>query len=228
MIYAKIQGKDPVSGRSMEKGLIVLEPENLRMLRDGQAAITPDNQTMVAYTGDPAWLVKQMKERGRDVEGLDELLYEASQRETPEDYELQQQLRKAEFIVEPEDDKDRIDLEGEGKLNASLLMRIFWRNLEVWSKATFGPREHRGPVGPLQHLGLEAIEAAQETDEARRREEIADCLFLVFDAAQRAGMSFRDLVTECEKKLEKNKARTWPDWRGKDPNTPIEHDRSKD
>jgi hypothetical protein len=50
--------------------------------------------------------------------------------------------------------------------------------------------------------------------------EIADCLFLVFDAARRAGMTLDVLLNFCEKKLEINKARKWSK-----PTTdePVEH-----
>ena len=93
----------------------------------------------------------------------------------------------------------------------------FWRAVTVWSESTFGGRASRGPIGPLKHLAKEAQEAWQETDLAKRDEEIADCLFLVIDAANRAGMKAGDLLAVAWRKLEKNKARTWPKSVGDEP-----------
>lgn len=89
-----------------------------------------------------------------------------------------------------------------------------------WSEETFGPRKERGPIGPLRHLEKEAKEAYDETDADKQKEEIADCIFLVFDAAMRAGMSRRDVVNVCNAKLVKNKTRTWPKRVGDEP---VEH-----
>ena len=108
------------------------------------------------------------------------------------------------------------------------MMRDFFIQQKRWSFDTFGPPEHRGPKGPLDHLRKEALEAYQETDEEKRKEEIADCLFLVFDAAHRAGLSYAELAAVAMRKLEKNKLRSWPDWRTCDPEKATEHDRSKD
>ncbi|TXH09373.1 MAG: DUF550 domain-containing protein [Hyphomicrobiaceae bacterium] len=89
-----------------------------------------------------------------------------------------------------------------------------------WSESTFGPREMRGPVGPLKHLEKEAREAYTEPDPEKQREEIADTMFLVLDAAWRAGMTLADLTAECNKKLVKNKSRTWGAPTGDEP---VEH-----
>lgn len=96
-----------------------------------------------------------------------------------------------------------------------------------WSYKTFGPPERRGPVGPLKHLEKEAREAYEETDPAKRKEEIADCLFLVFDAAHRAGMTPLELIDVATTKLIKNESRTWPDWRSKPADVAIEHERKE-
>lgn len=106
---------------------------------------------------------------------------------------------------------------------AAVDMLDFWERLAEWSEQTFGPRSHRGPLGPLEHLAKEAVEARDEADPGKRKEEIADCLFLVFDAAQRAGMSYAELTAVAKAKLRKNAAREWPDWRAADPNRAIEH-----
>lgn len=102
-------------------------------------------------------------------------------------------------------------------------MRDFWDDQREWSYETFGPPDVRGPAGPLDHLAKEAVEARAEADPAKRREEIADCLFLVFDAAHRAGMSYAELAAVAKAKLVKNRARTWPDWRTADPTRAVEH-----
>ena len=114
-------------------------------------------------------------------------------------------------------------------------MLDFFERQRDWSYETFGPPSFKGPCGPLDHLKKEAAEAFAEAHKATHlepgwshdkvREEIADCLFLVFDAAHRAGMSYADLSRVAMAKLAKNKARTWPDWRGTDPDKAIEHDR---
>lgn len=109
---------------------------------------------------------------------------------------------------------------------AAIDMLDFWQRQKDWSYETFGPPERRGPIGPLRHLEKEAKEAYSEADEAKRREEIADCLFLVFDAAHRSGMSYPDLARECMAKLRKNQGRTWPDWRKQPTDQPTEHDRT--
>lgn len=105
---------------------------------------------------------------------------------------------------------------------SSELYRLFWIEFKEWSEATFGV--DRGPIGPLKHLEKEAKEAYSEQDEAKRHEEIADCLFLVFDAARRDNMGFRSLIKQCFLKLEKNKKRTWV--KPANPDEPVEHDRS--
>lgn len=105
-------------------------------------------------------------------------------------------------------------------------MLDFFERQQDWSYETFGPRTFKGPKGPLDHLKKEAIEAHDETDPEKQKEEIIDCLFLVFDAAHRAGMSYAEMSRVAMAKLKKNQARTWPDWRGTDPDKAIEHVRS--
>ena len=132
---------------------------------------------------------------------------------------------------------------------SSVDMQDFFDRQREWSYATFGPPEHRGPIGPLRHLAKEAHEAEVEAMALAARSgdtsdpqsvhekalgverlkiEIVDCLFLGFDAAHRSGMSYAEIARVAMAKLEKNKARTWPDWRSVDPNSAVEHDRSAD
>ena len=112
-------------------------------------------------------------------------------------------------------------------------MLDFFERQRDWSYETFGPTSFKGPCGPLDHLRKEAEEAYREAHKATHlepgwslekvKEEIIDCLFLVFDAAHRAGMSYADISRVAMEKLRKNKARTWPDWRGTDPDRAVEH-----
>ncbi|MEO0679008.1 MAG: dATP/dGTP pyrophosphohydrolase domain-containing protein [Pseudomonadota bacterium] len=85
-----------------------------------------------------------------------------------------------------------------------------WRALHAahaeWSEATFGA--DKGPLGPLKHLAKEAAEAAEGPGNPA---EFADCLFLVFDAARRAGHGFDVLFDAACAKLEVLKARTYPE-----------------
>lgn len=88
----------------------------------------------------------------------------------------------------------------------------FWNAHADWSQKTFGT--DRGPLGALKHLEKEAREAQHEVEVGMNaspalREEIADCLFLTFDSARRAGMTLDDLLDEAFKKLAINKGRTW-------------------
>lgn len=111
---------------------------------------------------------------------------------------------------------------------AAVEMLDFWERQKEWSYETFGPPSYRGPKGPLDHLIKEAKEAYEEGDIQKLMEEIADCLFLVFDAAHRHGMSYSQLAKVAMAKLAKNKTRTWPDWKTVPPDKASEHDRSKD
>ena len=93
----------------------------------------------------------------------------------------------------------------------------FWDDQAEWSQRTFGSDELRGPLGPLKHLEKEAKEAQEKPDDLF---EYADCLFLIFDAARRAGMTLTQLLSTCEQKLEINKQRKWS--KPTDDN-PVEH-----
>ena len=97
----------------------------------------------------------------------------------------------------------------------------FWDALAEWSRATFGSDTERDHIGPLRHLAKEAVEA-----EVRPADpvEIADCLFLVFDAARRSGMTLDTLISVAEQKLLVNKARKWQ--KPTDDN-PVEHVRGE-
>jgi len=94
-------------------------------------------------------------------------------------------------------------------------MEEIWNSHQKWSEAVFGPREWRGPLGPLQHLKNEVDEVIKEYKEGEPpssllQEEFADCAILLFDAVWRAGMSYQNLIDAVQAKHEKNKKRKWP------------------
>jgi hypothetical protein len=104
-------------------------------------------------------------------------------------------------------------------------MERFWNEQGIWSEETFGPSEIRGPIGPLKHLRKEVEEALEAKTPVAMQEEIVDCLFLVFDAARRAGFSLQFLEERAMRKLAKNKLRTWPAWDWQRADEPVEHQR---
>ena|SRR5271157_239384 len=101
----------------------------------------------------------------------------------------------------------------------------FWDEQAAWSQATFGIDLERGPLGALKHLEKEAREAQAEVplrhiSSIELKEEIADCLFLTFDAARRSKMTLDTLLDIAFAKLAKNKKRVW----GKPiSDEPVEH-----
>lgn len=96
-------------------------------------------------------------------------------------------------------------------------MHEFWIELSKWSQSTFGKDSDRGPYWSLEHLRKEADEAQVDPENI---EEYADCLFLVLDAARRAGFTLDDLVDAAFDKLDVNRNRKWLEKTG---NTLIEH-----
>ena len=102
-------------------------------------------------------------------------------------------------------------------------IELFWEEQSRWSQATFGLDSERGPAGPIKHLKKEIEEVTQSLNRVavlngvwypsfeyeHLKEEMADLLFLVFDAARRSGMTLDDLSDSAFRKLEKNKKRTW-------------------
>lgn len=101
------------------------------------------------------------------------------------------------------------------------LGECFWNRLTQWSTATFGPSRIRDHIGPLKHLAKEAVEAQVRP---ANPEEIADCLFLVFDAARRAGLTYEELIEAAFAKLAINRKREWGPPGG---DNAIEHVREK-
>jgi len=93
-----------------------------------------------------------------------------------------------------------------------------------WSQKTFGSSEDRSSLGPLRHLLKEVQEAIAECDKSKRLTEYADCLHLIFDAADRDGFSLEDVLTACEEKLKVNMQRVWPE---PSSDSPVEHTRDE-
>jgi hypothetical protein len=95
----------------------------------------------------------------------------------------------------------------------------FWNEQAQWSESVFGTTAERGPLGPLKHLRKEVEEAIADTGDTI---EMIDCLFLVFDACRRAGLSYQEVVDLAFHKLEINKKRKWAKPISDEP---VEHER---
>lgn len=101
----------------------------------------------------------------------------------------------------------------------------FWIAQADWSRATFGSDQERGPMGPVKHLQKEVLETLHELENGdlfQAKLELVDCLFLVFDAARRAGYSVTTLTQAAFEKLDINKSMEWVK---QDSNEPMEHKR---
>lgn len=75
-----------------------------------------------------------------------------------------------------------------------------------WSQETFGSDLSRDWTGPLAHLRKEIGEIEEQPMD---REEWADALLLLLDAARRAGFNAAGLILAAEYKLSINKNRVW-------------------
>ncbi len=90
-----------------------------------------------------------------------------------------------------------------------------------FSLRTFGPGARH--LGVIDHILKELDEiAADPTDLG----EWVDVIILGFDGAMREGHEPQAIIDAIKAKQARNEARTWPDWRGMDPNKAIEHDRT--
>ncbi len=90
----------------------------------------------------------------------------------------------------------------------------------AWSNRTFGPMEHRGTDGVIDHLRKEIEEVAASPDDL---EEWIDVIMLAIDGALRSGNSPVQIADMLGLKLEKNQNREWPDWRTQPAGKAIEH-----
>jgi hypothetical protein len=97
------------------------------------------------------------------------------------------------------------------------------REQQAFSHATFGPPSFKDHRGPIDHLRKELVEVEEAPGDPM---EWADILLLAFDGAMRAGHSPEQIAQAITYRLEINKRRSWPDWRGTDHAKAIEHVRS--
>lgn len=92
-----------------------------------------------------------------------------------------------------------------------------------WAEQTFGPGLRTD--GIVDHIGKELKEIKADPTDVY---EWVDVILLAINGATRAGVSGKDLIEAIHAKIERNKARQWPDWRSAVPGTAIEHIRSAD
>jgi hypothetical protein len=92
------------------------------------------------------------------------------------------------------------------------------REQRAFSWRTFGPGDRTNMV--LDHIRKELVEIENEPDAL---EEWIDVVLLACDGAWRQGYQPEEIAAALAAKLEKNKARKWPDWRKADPGKAIEH-----
>jgi hypothetical protein len=104
---------------------------------------------------------------------------------------------------------------------------IFLRDRAQWSIETFGPLDHQRDTRHLaigEHLRREISEVERKPADL---EEWSDIIMLALDGATRcAGASADKILPALRAKLEKCKARTWPDWSTHPPGQPTEHVRA--
>lgn len=93
---------------------------------------------------------------------------------------------------------------------------------EAFSLRTFGPGERTD--GLIDHITKELAEIKENPHDL---EEWVDVTLLALDGAWRAGHSPEEICAVINDKLERNMARTWPDWRTADPGKAIEHVRDE-
>lgn len=88
----------------------------------------------------------------------------------------------------------------------------------LWSEQTFGP----GPrhEGIIDHIKKELREIADDPTDC---EEWIDVIILAIDGAWRNGAEPQYIIDTLFAKWEKNRGRTWPDWRTAEPGKAIEH-----
>lgn len=95
----------------------------------------------------------------------------------------------------------------------------------AFSARTFGPGHRVG--GVADHIRKELAEV--EADHAAGADtlpEWIDVVMLALDGAWRSGATSAAIAEALAAKLERNEARTWPDWRTADPDKAIEHVRA--
>lgn len=87
-----------------------------------------------------------------------------------------------------------------------------------WSIETFGPGART--LGVTEHIRKELVEILAEPSDV---DEWVDVVILALDGAWRAGHEPQAIIDAYHAKMERNFDRSWPDWRGRSENEPIEH-----
>ena len=87
-----------------------------------------------------------------------------------------------------------------------------------FSREAFGPASRT--LGVLDHIRKELDEVAADPGDVS---EWADLILLALDGAWRAGHTPEQIAAAIDWKQGINEKRTWPDWRGADPDKAIEH-----
>lgn len=87
-----------------------------------------------------------------------------------------------------------------------------------FSLRAFGPGTRT--EGNLRHIAKELDEIRKDPSSLTER---IDVVILALDGAWRAGFEPREIADALWAKLEVNKSRSWPDWRTKREDEPIEH-----
>ena len=87
-----------------------------------------------------------------------------------------------------------------------------------WSREMFGPGKRT--KGVCDHIRKELIEIEADPDDT---EEWIDVVILGIDGAWRSGASAEQILATYVKKMSKNFARKWPDWRTRSEDEAIEH-----
>lgn len=91
-----------------------------------------------------------------------------------------------------------------------------------FSLRTFGPGART--KGLIDHIQKELIEIGNDPTDLM---EWIDLIMLGLDGAWRSGHEPQQIAQALHDKLERNKARNWPDWRSADPDKAIEHVRDE-
>lgn len=91
-----------------------------------------------------------------------------------------------------------------------------------FSLRTFGPGKRT--KGLIDHIQKELVEIESDPDDLM---EWIDVILLGIDGAWRAGHEPQQIAQALHDKLERNKARDWPDWRTTDADKAIEHVRTE-
>lgn len=119
-------------------------------------------------------------------------------------------------------------------------LKAYLQRQRVFSWETFGPPDrvsNKDDVGRrsdavyyghgcVEHIKKELAEIA--SCHGKDVEEWIDVIILAFDGALRSGYDPQMIIDALAYKAEKNRNRTWPDWRTTEPGQPIEHIREGD